>query len=112
MVENEVAFGNDKTEGIKKKRAPRKAKKLIRVGPEVSFYFCDGKCSSDLKEFSKALDEISQDVFNYHVNSEKNDFANWIEDIFGEKTLAKKLRKKTDKNYYVIELVKFTAKLK
>ena len=31
-------------------------------------------------------------VFAHHVNSEKNDFATWINDVFGERWLAAKVR--------------------
>jgi len=99
---------------VKEKRAFGKVKKtskkkLKRVGSEVSFYFCDGKVTSNLSEFANALEQINEDVFNYHVNSEKNDFVRWIEDVFGEKALAKRLRSRNSKNEYVVEILKFTA---
>ena len=36
---------------------------------------------------------MADEVFKFHVNKEKNDFANWIEDILGDKDLAKAIRK-------------------
>jgi len=37
------------------------------------------------------MDQISDEDFNFHVNEEKNDFANWIRDVFGNEKLASKM---------------------
>ena len=36
---------------------------------------------------------MSDATFNYHVNEQKNDFANWIENVYGNKQLATELKK-------------------
>ncbi len=36
---------------------------------------------------------MSFETFHYHVNPYKNDFANWVNDVIGDKILADELRK-------------------
>jgi hypothetical protein len=61
--------------------------------PEKSFWMSDGRTLKNLKDLKEALETMSQEVWNSHVNSEKNDFANWVEGVFGEKQLGLSLRK-------------------
>ena len=58
------------------------------------FYFKDGTEVSNVKELYTTLNEVGEEEFGYHVSSEKNDFADWIEHSLGKKKLAKKVRKK------------------
>ncbi|MEM4710805.1 MAG: DUF5752 family protein, partial [Candidatus Woesearchaeota archaeon] len=53
--------------------------------------FNNGLIASNLRELYNILSIISDDVFYYHVNSEKNDFANWIRDILKNYGLADKI---------------------
>lgn len=46
-----------------------------------------------LDELSEAINLIDPDTFHQHVNKDKNDFANWVEHVFGEVELAEQLRK-------------------
>ena len=71
--------------GKKKGSAPKKIK--------AEFYFkvCDGNVLKNVKALDKALDKMSADVFYFHVNDLKNDFANWIKDIFKMEQLANDL---------------------
>jgi len=45
-----------------------------------------------LDEMSEAINLIDPDTFMRHVNAEKNDFASWVEHVFGEVELANALR--------------------
>ena len=47
-------------------------------------------CSLD--DLSEAIGLIDLETFQRHVNANKNDFANWVEHVFGEKELAESLR--------------------
>ncbi|NOZ80974.1 MAG: hypothetical protein GXP63_04845 [DPANN group archaeon] len=58
------------------------------VPTEHYFLLIDGSAIRGLEELADAFDQMSDDVFYYHVNEFKNDFANWIRDIFDEKELA------------------------
>ena len=54
------------------------------------FYVCDGQVLRNLGDLKGSLEnDMSDDVFKYHCNVEKNDFMNWIMDVVGDKKLAK-----------------------
>ena len=46
-----------------------------------------------LDDLSEAINLIDPETFQKHVNEEKNDFANWVQYVFGEDALADQLRK-------------------
>lgn len=48
------------------------------LGPEIE----------NLYGLADALETISNDSFNHHVTSQKNDFANWIRDVIKDEELA------------------------
>lgn len=55
---------------------------------ENAFYVHNGKILHNLDELSAELITIDKETFKYHVNDEKNDFSNWIRDIFHSPELA------------------------
>lgn len=63
------------------------------VEPEKAFWLNDGRMLKNLKELAQALETIDAALWEFHVNQEKNDFANWVEDVFGQKQLGSALRK-------------------
>lgn len=46
-----------------------------------------------LDDLSEAINLIDPETFQKHVNAEKNDFASWVQHVFGEEQLADDLRK-------------------
>lgn len=79
---------------ILKKTDVKKTKKLlINVEPEKSFWVCNGEIFKNLKELVDGLERMTEEVFNYHVTKEKNDFVNWIKDVFKDEKLACDLKK-------------------
>jgi len=64
---------------------------FVEVAPERYFVLCDGRQVKNYKELADILQTINDDMFSYHVNDTKNDFANWINDVFKEEDLAKKI---------------------
>lgn len=77
-----------------KKPAPKKPKKPLAVAsPEQSFWMCDGQILKDLRELANSLEAMCQEVFKYHVNSQKNDFVKWVAEVLGDSELAKSLEK-------------------
>jgi hypothetical protein len=64
----------------------------IDVKPENYFVLCDGRTVKDVRELARLLETMNDDVFFYHVTSERNDFANWINDVFKEEDLANMIR--------------------
>jgi len=46
---------------------------------------------SDHQELVDALEDMSSDLFEEHVNEMKNDFSNWVRDVLGDDKLANEL---------------------
>ncbi|MCX8147097.1 MAG: hypothetical protein N3D84_01370 [Candidatus Woesearchaeota archaeon] len=59
------------------------------VPEQFVFYVHDGTILKNLNDLIKALDKMTDDIFYYHANKEKNDFSNWIRDIINEPLLSK-----------------------
>ncbi|HGJ66576.1 TPA: hypothetical protein ENS27_14525 [bacterium] len=81
--------------GVKEHKTKNSTKKksiFIELTPDKYFVLCNGNTIKDYRELAALLETIGDDVFFYHVNSERNDFANWIRDVFGEEELAEKIR--------------------
>ena len=76
----------------------------VEVSPDKYFVLCDGRKIKSGKELADILQLISDDMFKYHVTDTKNDFYNWINDVFGEPDLAKKLRTIRNRMEMSIEL--------
>ena len=70
------------------------------------FYFSNGDSAGSLDELLGKLKVIGDECFSYHVNEDKNDFANWIEFCVGDKALGKKIRNLKDKGKIVIAIDK------
>ncbi len=88
--------------GVKKKtkktKKSKKSSKIIKNVPEDKrFWLCDGRVLKNLKELESALRNMSKGTYDYHVNKEKNDFYNWVKDVFKEKKLAKEIKKSRTK---------------
>jgi hypothetical protein len=63
------------------------------VNSEFYFYLNDGRVLKSASELMHSLNSMSNDVFVHHVNAERNDFSNWIRDIYGNKELALSIKK-------------------
>ena len=85
-----------KAESSEKKEETNWASLLWDAPYETSFFCGDGGVFRNLDEFSKSLEKMSQDTFSFHVNKDRNDFANWIYDIIGDIKLANDLRETTE----------------
>jgi len=62
------------------------------------FYMCDGRRVNSIPNLLKALRKTKKDVYEYHVNEGKNDFAMWINDIFKDSKLAREIFKLSKAN--------------
>ncbi len=70
------------------------SKKILEEAPEeFAFVLNDGRKLKSVQELTNSLETMSDDLFNYHVTDIKNDFANWIDDIFNESKLAEEMKK-------------------
>ncbi len=70
-----------------------KPEKEERCNEEQAFRCIDGGVYYSLKELANALDTMSQDTYYYHANDGRNDFASWMQGVFGKEQLAESLRK-------------------
>ena len=62
------------------------------IPPEKYFYVCDGTIIKNINELPDALRNMSPDAFIYHVNEQKNDFFNWVKDVFELSHLARNIK--------------------
>lgn len=77
---------------------------------EKVFYLADGRKVKSLLELTEALESMSEDVFRHHVNAARNDFSNWVNDVFMDKELAQDLKSVRDKADAEIRLLKHFVK--
>lgn len=60
--------------------------------PEHGFVL-NGTTLTNLYELIDALETMNDETFRHHVNAVKNDFAQWVQDVFSEHGLAHELRR-------------------
>jgi hypothetical protein len=70
-------------------------KRLGDVSQEKQFWCHDGRYLKNLQELEAALEQITEETFQYHVNETKSDFSNWVRDVIGDDKLARDLQKNT-----------------
>ena len=94
------------------------ASKFLAKVPDDNVFWCHDSCvMKDMSELAQALNKMTDETYNYHANTEKNDFANWVSDVIGDKELAGNLRKATNRvqaaklvSNRIAYLNKYTAK--
>ncbi|MBN2459055.1 hypothetical protein JXB28_02125 [Candidatus Woesearchaeota archaeon] len=64
---------------------------------EKWFFFAHGRKAKNIEGLKEVMEKIDDIEFNHHVNDQRNDFANWVEHVFGEQELAARLRKTYNK---------------
>ncbi len=77
---------------------------LADANPEQCFWMSNGQVLKNLDELYKALSKAKKEIYKYHVNTEKNDFSNWVRDILGDKKLAEDLLKTKSKKDAVTKI--------
>ncbi len=73
------------------------AKVLGEVSGDKRFFCHDGCIASNLQQLADCLSHISEESYNHHVTGEKNDFSNWVRDVFGDIRLANELSRSRDR---------------
>jgi transcriptional regulator with XRE-family HTH domain len=85
-----------------KKRGEPMAKKINKEGTQrylsnvpsdKVFWVNNGPTLNNLEELAQFLKTAEENQFAYHVNSEKNDFANWVGDVIGDMVLKESISK-------------------
>jgi len=79
----------------------KKSFKKLHLSTDIKhdhhFVLSNGGRLKNLSELKESLKLMDDSVFNYHVNSMKNDFSSWVRDVMGLEDLAKDLLKSNDK---------------
>ena len=70
---------------------------LSDVNSKHNFWVSDGSVLKSINDLLSALKKMKKNIFQFHVNKEKNDFANWINDIIKDDKLAKEISKIKDR---------------
>ena len=64
-------------------------KKILGEAPEENhFVVADGRKLKNILELADALETMSEEIFRHHANEFKNDFSNWVKDVFYDPGLA------------------------
>ncbi len=81
------------------KTVPKVKKAAIpQAPPEHFFVLVDGRVLRDYKELADALEDMADHIYSHHVNTERNDFAHWVEDTLSDQELAQKMRDAADRH--------------
>lgn len=77
-----------------------------------AFWTVKGKVLRNIYELIDAISQMDEWEFKYHVNSDhnKNDFADWIRDVFKEDNLSMRLEGVTDRQKYLSIIKKVISK--
>ena len=93
--------------------AKKQPKVLVCASDDTCFWTTDGKILRDLEELAHALHDMEDEIFAHHVTKDKNDFANWVEDVLLDDDCADALRrakKSTTAQKVVIKQLKLYSK--
>ena len=72
---------------------------------EHAFVLANGTKLLTLYDLITELDTMTQETFQHHVNDAKNDFAQWTQDVFGDKKLADTLRTCATKEQHATTII-------
>ena len=106
MAKKRMKSKKSKSKAAKRKKATRpKAKIEVIIRKQVlgespvekHFVVADGRKLKSLVDLAKALESMSEEVFRHHVNDIRNDFSNWVNDVFQDAGLSEELAKVRDK---------------
>ncbi len=67
--------------------------RLADVPLDKVFWSNDGKVLKNLPELEAAFRDMSDETYLYHANANKNDFAEWVNNVIGDEKLARDLRR-------------------
>lgn len=67
------------------------------VSADKSFYLASGKVIKSVNGLIEELKAMPESLFRVHVTNEKNDFANWIKNVYNDERLASDLLKTKDR---------------
>lgn len=66
--------------------------------PTQRFFVHGGGELASLDDLFTELQTMEAHTFAHHVNEERNDFATWVRDVFGDRHLARHIELANDKD--------------
>ena len=104
----------DKAKPVKPaiKKAVEKAKPIKRLDPKEYFYLNNGFILKSIEELYHTLSLMDKKLYDHHVTKDRNDFANWIYNVFDEKDLGMKIMKAKSKDQMMRLLKKYIKNAK
>ncbi len=98
---------------MKRNLAPGEARRILyRVPANVSFWLCTNEQLARLDDLGRALKRVSDEVFRYHVNRDKNDFEVWIRDVINDRELAREISRIKTKDTLIRKISERVEELK
>lgn len=93
------------------RRSARSRERIFALAREVGednyLVLDDGHIVKHVAELASCLDQLSPEVFRIHVNDLRNDFADWIENVFDEPALAARLREVEGSRRFQLEIYRY-----
>jgi uncharacterized protein YeeX (DUF496 family) len=75
--------------------ARQQQNKLPKASSDKQFYLYNGPALADLNDLHQALaQDMTEEQYKHHVQPQRNDFAKWVEDVFGHSACATNIRRK------------------
>jgi len=92
-------------------KIPKKKEALIIIeAPEDQcFWVNDGPVLRNLYDLGEALETMTDEQYSYHTKRDGNDFALWVENVLGDKELAKKMTRVKTRQTAASTLKKYLA---
>lgn len=88
------------------------AKAILNNVPEDKiFWVNDGKVLRNIKDLKAELAGMTDDTFRYHVNKERNDFMNWINEVVGDNKLARDISRTKNKKVMTTKISRRISQL-
>jgi hypothetical protein len=79
------------------------------IPQEKYFILANGQPVKNVAELAAILDQLEDHVFNHHVNTDRNDFHNWVKDVFEDVELARKISGVGDKKHMQLVIYRHMA---
>jgi len=100
-VTKQTKLTKEKKQKVVKKPSKKAVKTKLKKKLSEDHYFVllGGHKIKNVKDLADALEMIDENHFKHHVNDKKNDFANWIRDVFEEFDLAEKVKTAKNKDH-------------
>jgi hypothetical protein len=93
------------------KISKEEAKRRLGDVPNDKRFWChDGKVIKNLKELRKALIDMSDETFHYHLSEGRNDFSKWVREVVADDKLAEdfsRTRSRMQASQVVAERISF-----